>query len=39
MGMAKCFTFPVIDIQSSVDNLVTKALVYDPDMEAGLQAL
>ena len=24
-GMGKCLTFPVIDIQSSVDNVVTKA--------------
>lgn len=36
---AKCFTFPVIDVQATVGNVVSKALVYGPDMTEGFQTL
>lgn len=30
-GLCKCFTYPVINIQGSVDNVLEKSKVFDPD--------
>lgn len=38
-GIAKCFTYPVINIDESVENVLTKSKVLDPDMTGGNEAL
>lgn len=38
-GMTKCFTYPVIDIQESVDNVTSKSKVFNPDRKGGEKAL
>ncbi|AJG39154.1 RNA-dependent RNA polymerase [Wenzhou Crab Virus 1] len=38
-GMAKCFTYPVIYIQESVDNVTSKSGVFNPDRNGGNMSL
>ena len=37
--ISKCFTYPVADVDQSVDNVVSKSGVYNPDTRAGVIAL
>ena len=37
--VSKCFTYPVADVDQSVDNVVSKSGVYNPDTKAGTKAL